>query len=539
MGIVTGTIDWLASTRQYASEKFRTPRKAPPYVATELGDYGDLNSMWESFSEDQRMAAAARVSWIYANIVRIGNEVSASEFNIYKRGTNEKDIDHEFERIMAYPNEFFDGKTLLKYTIWGLSLDKNGAFWFIAPDSKTGKPREIWPIPMGKMTPVKDANKFISHYIYTANNGEKLAIRKEYICRFIYPHPEDMWLSFPPLAAAGLPIAVYEGVTTAQKDMFTQSRGTPLSVLSLDANISEPDFARARQRIRDDWASERKIAIVRAGSLNTQVVGLSNRDLEVIAAQEFTRDELDAIFMNGIQWHKTGSSTDYEEINKAIKDIVIYPLHLLIAAQVQIHIITPFYGPEFKGEFDDIRAQDRSLTLQENTIYFRSMSFDESRAAQGMAAFKNELLEGYGELPYSLANNPSFVLQYYGIGKMKDPGEKPEEIGNLEDSLDQEQVVDQLAEADSPDEPAEMQDDAEEKSIDVGEAMVEGIAVELRRYRKVLLRDWRKNGDTKSLVNRQFDTAIIPDKVMQKIKEHLHDVSDEDGIKYAFAEWLQ
>ena len=545
MGIATAAIDWLANTRNYANMKFRTPRKAPPYVATEMGETG-FADLWESWDEDTRRLVAERVSWIYANIVRIGNEVSASDFSVFKKGSNEKDIDHEFEELMMQPNEFFDGKTLLKYTIWALSLDKWGAFWYIAPDSSTGMPREIWPIPLGRMRPIKDANQFIRYYEYTANNGDTLKIRKEYICRFIYPHPEDMWKSYPPLEAAGLAIGVYEGVTTAQRDLFSQSRGVPLTVLSLDANISEPDFARARQRIRDDWESERKIAIVRAGSLATQVIGLSNRDLEVIKAQEFTRDELDAIFMNGIQWHKTSTSSDYEEINKAIKDIVIYPLHVLIAAQIQIHIITPYYGKQFIGRFDDIRAQDRSLTLQENTIYFRSMSYDETRTKLGLPPFKCEYLDDFGELPYALANNPSFVLQYYNIGKIKDPGEKPEGIGNLPDSLDSEQVVDELANADSPEDDmedtagdAEDTSDAPEKMIDVGEALVEAIATELKRYRKVLLRDWRKNNDVKSLVNRQFDTVIIPGEVMNKIKEDLPNVIGEEDIMNAFATWLQ
>ena len=303
MSWTTAAIDWWGNTQAYYNTKFRTPRKAPPYISTELAGFGISDNIWKDWNEEKRQRVAAKISWIYSNIFRIGNEVSAADFNVFKKGTNERDIEHPFEKIMAFPNEFFSGTVLLQYLIWALSLDSNGAFWYLAPDSRTGELRQIWPVPVGKMKPIKHKSKFISKYRYTANNGDKIDFLPKYICHFVYAHPFDLYKSMTPLDASVLVAQVYRGITNAQKNMYTQNIGTPTSILSLDPNISEPDFAREAQRIRDDWANEpNRIAIVRAGSLDVKRVGLSSKELEIVSTQEFTRDEIDAIYMGGIQW---------------------------------------------------------------------------------------------------------------------------------------------------------------------------------------------------------------------------------------------
>ena len=438
----TRIIDGVADTYRYAAIKFRTPDIAPRYIGTEvMTEHGTPQSgTFGDYTLVQRQRLAMTTSWVYSNIIRIGNEVSSADFHVSKINQPQVDIEHPFEKIARYPNPFFDGTSLLKYTIWALSLDPWGAYWFLAPNKVTGELEEIWPIPIGRVTPVKHKTKYISHYRYQSPKGVAVNIRPEFMVRFMYPNPVDLWRSLTPLQASTLVLDVYEGITTAQRDLFTQSRGTPLSILSLDAAISDPDFTRARQAIRDDWEDQRRVAIVRAGTMDVESVGFSNTDLQIIQSQEFTRDEIDAIYMGGLQWRKQTSTGELEEINKAIKDVVIYPLHKMLAAQIQIGIITPFYGNEFEGAFDDVRAQDRSLSLQENTIYFRSMTVDETREKQGMQPMKvPEELDGYGELPYSLANNPAFISSYYELGpeEVRDPQENPPGIWNLEDSLDQ------------------------------------------------------------------------------------------------------
>jgi hypothetical protein len=553
----TKLIDSLASTYQYASFKFRTPDKAPRYIGAEVSsEYGlSDGNLFARMDLPVQQRVAMTTSWVYSNIIRIGNEVTSADFHVRRKGTFHKDLDHPFEDIMQYPNPFFDGTSLLKYTIWSLSLDPNGAYWFLAP-SKTnaGELAEVWPIPAGRITPVKHKTKYISHYVYTSSTGDSVPIRTENIVRFMYPHPFDLWRSLTPLEASQLVMDVYEGITTAQRDLYSQSRGMPLSILSLDTNISDPDFASAREVIRTDWEEQRRVAIVRAGTLDIESVGFSNTDLQVIESQEFTRDEIDAIYMGGIQWRKNTSSSDREEINKEIKEVVIHPLHKMIAAQIQLYIINPWYGDNLVGEFDDVRAQDRSLSLQENTIYFRSMKVDETRSRLGLPPMDVDFIAGmhnnddmeeipdripFGQLPYALANNPSFITAYYNIGKpsVQDRNEKPPEIGNVEDSLDQEALVEDLSETDTP----EIEED-ETKTFSLPSglklAAEGGIKEELKRYRKVMLRSWRANQNPVDLMTKVFDSAILPYETREEIQHRMAFVESEDDIREVFSTWI-
>lgn len=550
MSWTTSIIDGVANTYRYAQQKFRTPDIAPRYIGAEvLEEHNTPMRFFSDYELAQRQRMAMTTSWIYSNIIRIGNEVSSTNFNVMNEGSKTRDIDHDFEHIMKFPNPFFDGTTLLKYVIWALSLDPWGAFWFLAPNKDTGELEEIWPVPMRRIIPVKHKTKYISYYLYTSSKGEEVKIRPEFIVRFMYPNPMDLWRSLTPLEASTLAMDVYSGITTAQRDLYTQSRGTPLSVLSLDENISDPDFARARQVIRDDWEDQRRVAIVRAGTLDIESVGFSNTDLQVIESQEFTRDEIDAIFMGGIHWRRNTSSGEREEINKEIKEVVIYPLLKMIAAQITLTILGPWYDSNLIGEFDDVRAQDRSLSLQENTIYFRSMTINETREALGYEPMKVDLTLGqdmdgaevperieFGDLPYALANNPSFITSYYGLGQpsVRDAGKKPEEIGNLEDSLDQEALVEDLSGTDTP--------STEEKSLvlppGMEEALEQGIKEELKRYKKVMLRQYRKSKNPTDLITRIFDSQIIPLETRENIQRNMAFVESEDDIKQVFAKYI-
>jgi hypothetical protein len=429
---------------------------------------------------------------------------------------------------MLEPNEWFSGIDLLQYVIWGLSLDEWGAFWFLSPDKQTGELKEIWPMPLGTTKPVKDKNKFVKGYLYTPrkNKSESFLIKPEFICRFIYAHPHDLWKSFPPLEASGLAIDTYDGIARTQRDIFTQSRGIPLSVLSLHEDINETDFASARARIREDWENERKIAIIRGGTMDVQTVGLSNQQLQIIQSHEFNRDEIDAIYMGGIQWRSAGiSGEERDEINKEIKEVVIHPLHQLTAARIQINVINRFYSPDFIGSFEDVRAQDKALALQSHQIDWSGKTFDEARRDLQLPEYQEEQLPGLGNLPLRLATNPSFVLQFYGLTGLRDPNEAPDEVGNTFDLQDPEQMTNQLS--------------GEQKgAIDLSQAINEGVKEELKRYQKVLVRTWRKKEETQDLVDRQFDSDIIFDEVFTDIKTALVSVQSEDDIKSIFAKWL-
>jgi hypothetical protein len=540
MNVFDRMTGWFAERYQYASYKFRIPDKAPPYIRAELADMGVQQDIWEGWSRDKQAQVAARISWIYSNIFRISNEVSAADFRVIQKGSNQRDIDHPLEAIMDYPNEFFDGISLLRYTIWGLSLGEYGGFWYLAPNKVTGELEEIWPIPIDRLTPIKHSTRFISHYEYKPKRGgKKLRIRPEYIVRFFYSHPWDLWRNFTPLEAATMAMSVYGGITTSQRDLYNKGRGVPLSVISVDPNIGNEDFAIVRQQLRDDWESERRVAVTRAGSMNIGTVGISNRDLQVIEAQNFNRDEIDAVFMGGIPWRSDQflSGDGLREANKQVKEVVIHPLHKMIEKQIYLGIIARFYDQDLRAKFDDIRAQDRSIQLQERNVYWRAKTVDEARMDLGLDPFPAGTMLGddHGDLPLSLSNNPAFIMAKTGLSTVPeegsgDGGEK-DEVGNLPGVRDEEALTTDLATGGEG-----LATDI--KSIDARDAIYSGMREELKRYKRVMLKEWRKNNDQGDLLDRQFDTNVIMPIILDDIKNSLPLVQSEEDIQEIFDRWI-
>ena len=533
---------WFATRYHNASLKFRTPDKVPPYVRHEvlLSDLGIRNDQTRTWSRERQAQIAARISWIYSDITKLSNEVSGAEIEMVTREDKQRDITHPLEEILRFPNPFFDGSSLFSYLVWGLQLGEYGAYWYLAPNKVTGELEEIWPIPIDRITPVRHKTKYISHYLYTSRNRERkpLIIPVHRIVNFKYAHPWDLYRNFTPLEAAGVAMEHYIGISTQQRDLFTKGRGVPLAVVSLDPNISEDEFPKIREQLREDWEEQRRIAITRSGTMSVATVGISNRDLETVASQNFNRDELDSIFMGGIPWRSDQfkSGDGLREANKQVKENVVFPLHKMIAKQMHIGLTIPYYGNEHIGVFQDIRAQDRSIQLQERNVYWRVKTLDEARQDLGYEPYPTDTeLGDLGSLPVGLAANAQFVMalneigvvpEALGVGSGGTQEKEKDQVGNLPGSRDAEALTNELATG------------GEGFSVDIKGAAGDGMRAELKRWRKVCLKLWDKSVSAQALVDREFESDKIFSEVRDDIIKSLVDVQSQEDIYGIFKKWL-
>lgn len=543
MNIVDRMVGWTADRYHHALNsftKYRTQAKAPPYLREELASVYGIDLNWlNDYDEEKLQQLAIRISWVFSNIDRIAKEVSDAKLEVYKRGSNEKNIDHDFEKLIESPNEFFGRMALFQYLIWSLMLSEDGAYWYLALDSSNPNViREIWPVQMNRLKPIRNDRRFITGYWYRTNGSTKpVYIPARNICRFFLPDPFDMWKSLSPLIAAKYSMDIYAGIASSQRSLFTEGGGIPLSIVTVDPNMGDPDFNAVRAQIQQDWRDEKRIAVARAGTIDVKAVGISNKDLEAISSINTNRDEIDSVFM-GIPWRSNNflGGEGIREANRQIRERVIHPLHTLIATQIQIHIMNPYYAggrdtSEHFVRFEDVRQFDRALAVQEHSVNWRAMTLDESRFQLGLPPYRDERFDKMGNLLLHLAINPSYIQSLYGLNEsnIRDPQKKPTGVGNLPDSASPERMTNMLVEAGSD-------ANVSTRSIDIDSAINEAIRTELKRYRTVLLRTFRKH---ESVVDKSFDTDIIPFDIMSNIKMQLVSVANESDINEVFAEYLR
>lgn len=429
--LVSYGVDRIAHARQAWESAFKTTERShlPDYL---VGGGGLSANYLETLTEDEKRRIALTISWVFADIKLIANEASSMGMRV-KRLVDERleEIkNHPFEMILNHPNSEMDITFLLQYTIYWMSL-RGKAYWFLAPER--GDPnviKEIWPIQADRLTPVPGKDVFVEKYLYRTNRGGILSIDPHYVVFLRYPNPFNLWDGLSPLTGASLPMETEIGSAKWQRDTYTTGRGIPHSVISLDKGLGDRDFLSASQRIREDFEEERKVAITRAGEMDVKTVGISPRELELIKSRQFTRDEIDSVFL-GVPLRDHSSDTWLAGADKVIKEKIIWPLHKLMAGQISVQAVQRFYEEDVYLEFDDIRPQDRSVSVQEANIYWRVHTFNEAREALGKPKYENKAFESFGDLPVPLAIDPAFVTLFYDIGRLD-----PLTSGNLPGSAD-------------------------------------------------------------------------------------------------------
>lgn len=522
--------------------KAYTASKIPGYLQPQSPD---LSMSMESFNEAEKRRIALTISWIYADIKLIANEFSSVPIRIKRMENDREEIikDHPFTKILAYPNTEIDRISLLQLTVYWLSL-RGKAYWYLAPEQgNPNKIAEIWPMQADRVYPIAGKTRLIDRYVYRLRDGRNISIDPDYVVFFRYADPYDERDGLSPLHAATLPMETEIGSSKWQRDTYVTGRGIPHSVISLDKSLGDREFAVASARIREDFEEERKVAITRAGALTVETVGISPKDLELIKSRQFTRDELDIIFLL-VAIHDHSSDTWLQAADKIIKEKVIWSLHQMIAEQLTVQTVKRFYGEDDYAEFDDIRPQDRSQAVQEHNVNWRAKTINEAREDLGLPEyddsfkFPNDVqLEGFGNLPVPLAIDSSFVTLLYDIGMVDPhllnlPGEA-DGLTRLMDKVNQtaaQRTQTKPANAKLPglpsaESPKRMTNRLAKKSFDAAKSL------ELKRWKKVALRELSKSGLPSE---REFASEILSTDEINAVKTALSECQNEDEIRALF-----
>lgn len=533
---VTFSADRIAHIRREWSRAVKSDHSSlPAYLASGP----EFMSNLQGLDDAEQRKVALTISWIYADIKFLANEVSSAGLQVKKRVNErvESIIDHPFELLFNRPNSEMDSIFLLQYSIYWMSL-RGKAYWYLAPEAgNEAKIAEIWPIQADRVRPVIGKDKFVEKYVYTRNNGSRIVIDPHYVVFFRYPNPFDLWDGLSPLVAASLPMDTELGSAKWQRDTYVSGRGIPHSVISLDKSLSERDFQSAAASIREDFEEERKVAITRAGDMDIKTVGISPKELELIKSRQFTRDEIDTIFL-GMAIRDHSSDVWLNAADKVIKEKTIWPLHTLMAGQMTVQIMKRFYEDDVYVEFEDVRPQDRSLAVQEANIYWRVKTVNEAREQLGLKVYENKEFEDYGNLPVPLAIDPSFVTLFYDIGRLD-----PLDVGNLpgsSDTLDRflgrvNQISQHRQLKPEPSQPGLTQSESPvtltRRIANQSPSTTEAKKSEFRRWRKVALKEFSLG---KNPADRDFLSDILDVETILDIKSRLLLTKTEDEIKAVF-----
>lgn len=508
-------------------------QRPPRHIAGDIVDQTLID--FSQFDEEELIKLIRYISWIYADIALLSRVVWAADFRMKEPGKSRKMVDvvdHPFLDVFNDPNPWMTKNYLMEYMMGWLMTSRRGAFWYLAPNvDDPNELLEIWPLNSNQVQ-VEKSGDFVRSFIYhpRGSDAKPFRINPDNVVWFRLGNQYNYWESMPPILAALAPGKIEAGIQKSQDKLYNDNRGLPLTLVSLDPDLSEPDFEVARNQIKQDWQDEGStIAVTRAGQIDVKSLGFTQAELQTLLAQNLTRNQIDAIFFGySIRADQLTSGEGLKEMDKILKEQVFWPTLILIQDHIQNQIIKRFYPGDAKARYQDPRTYDRALNIQEKTIDSRWNTPNEMRERDGDPPMEDPKgLEGLGDLPIPLASNASFVAQYFGIeGVSKRTPAAPADVGNLSDFQDPESLTNQLARGN---------DQAIGNEITVKSAVNEGIKTELKRYRTVAKRNLTRHDNP---LYRQFETDVIPKEIFLSVTKGLEKVATEEELMELFEPWL-
>src|SRR3990167_4497047 len=512
LGLIDGLVQWSIQRAAFAANTWKTHQldtQDRQLVSMFLSNVSD-GDPFTKLADDQKRRIAVTVSWIYSDIRLFANTFSSANGEVKRiEGEQLNSIkNHPFELLLRKPNDKMDLSFLWIYTIKWMQL-KGNAYWFLAPAAGNAKEIvEIWPIPADRVKPIPDKEKMLRGYQYTTLSGQSKIILPEYVVHFQFPNPFTLLDGEVPLNAALLAMETEIGTGKFQRDTYVSGRGMPRSIISLPEETGERDFVSLSAQIRHDFEEEQKVIITRAGDVKATTLGLTQKEMELIGQREFTRDELDVVFL-GYELHGKQSESELRQRYRMFQDTIIHPTHKLVAGQITVQALRRFYGDDLVYEFEDIRTQDRALNVQERNVYWRVKLFNEARQDLLLPPYEDDEI---GNLIIPLATDPAFISALKGLSvNPTGPGDKGGNEPKSKRRLASPNAA--MSESDAP--VNQLSDAAKDISQLPQAAFDEGIRTELNRWRKVAIKELSA-GKNPGLYS--FQSIVIPRPLYHAIR---------------------
>lgn len=381
-------------------DTYKSKRRKRPSFITAWADAGRYSGyQYPLFGVQER---AIQNSWLYTGLQIISREIVSAEFQVVEyHGPDEQPTqipNHPLERILRHPNPFFGRAYLWWYTTWWLYLHGN-AYWFVLLNDK-GQPAEIWPLPARDVEPYPpdqfstqyeqeevESQSFIEYYEYTVQ-GKVYRIPAKYIVHFQFPNPFDPFRGLSPLSAAVLPVDSDLAMSQWNAKFFGKDNTMPNAIINLstgDPNIliDKSDVEELREDLRSDYrAFDRKTAITSVYKIETELLGYNPRDLDFIQGRELAQKEIFNILgvPTGILDAANsqiifGNTTMAERMLKGS----IWGVLTLMAEQISVELVHPYYGRKYDAKFEDIRPTNRDAQLNEVNAAGTFLTIDEIR----------------------------------------------------------------------------------------------------------------------------------------------------------------
>ena len=335
--------------------------------------------------------------WVYACVKARAQDFARIQLHLYRTidrdtGEVEEIKDHNVLSLMRKVNSWMTRRQLFEYTQAYRDL-AGEAFWLLvrANGKPDGEILQIWLLRPDWIQILPDPSLMIRGYRYMVPGYAPIDFMPSEIIHFKEFNPVDIYRGLSVVGAAAVTIDS-ENFAEQYNRKFFENSATPSAVLKTEQKLD----TKLKNRMREEWQNEfggrdkaHRIAILEGG-LELQPYSVSQRDMEFLQGQQYSRDKIMAIF----QTPKTvlGMTEGVTVSNADATDYVFQKRVVLPLMEKFRDDINEFLLPQYKDledcffDFESPVPQmlETELLKYEKLFNIGAMTQNEIRQAQGM-----------------------------------------------------------------------------------------------------------------------------------------------------------
>jgi HK97 family phage portal protein len=279
-----------------------------PLVRTAGGGGGGLIA--QLFGNNRRnveaqLKAMGAVGTLFGIVNRTSTATSLVDWHLYRKRVDgrksygpQEDNRQEVTKHLALdiwnkPNDFTTRQELVEGG--QQHIDLTGEGWMVISylDQAHKIPGELWgPIRPDKMAPVEHPTKFISGYVYTGPNGEKVPLDIDEVMFIRMPNPLDLYRGMGPVQAVLTDLDATKYSAEWNRNFFLNS-AEPGGLIEVDATLDDTEFQDMRRRWNEQHkgvGKAHRVAILEHGKWVDRA--FSQRDMQFAQLRTVSRDTI-------------------------------------------------------------------------------------------------------------------------------------------------------------------------------------------------------------------------------------------------------
>ncbi len=374
------------------SSQLNRSRRNEQYVAALAGGWAG----GPAFDPDPSLYAnqarlMQQLSWVYSAIALV-SQSAASLANLQVlqlRGETKKPIvNHEFEQLLRAPNPYqFDSQFEFYEALFGFLKMSANCYIYLNALSPQLPPAEMYLLRPDRVQVVPDAKQFVRGYLFTVD-GRELAFERDEIVHIKTWHPLNDWYGLTAIEALALAAETDFKSAVWNKNFFDKQFAKPQGALAYADMINDSDWDRLKGESKEEYGgTQRRLMMLRGagkGGVQWLQMGLSQKEMEFVTGRQFNKEEIYQGLAPGLLQMLDKNSTEANSIagEKVFREYTLFPLLKRVQEKFTAKILKRYgnaEGDELVGEFDEIRARDRVLDMQERQAYERVHTVAEVR----------------------------------------------------------------------------------------------------------------------------------------------------------------